>query len=48
MKRKATALWQGDLKSGKGRMEVGSGALKETPYSFRRVSKTSREPIPRS
>ena len=34
MKRKASALWQGDLKSGKGHISTDSGVLKETEYSF--------------
>src|SRR5262245_2442967 len=34
MKRKASAVWQGDLKSGKGNISTESGVLKETPYSF--------------
>lgn len=34
MKRTASAVWQGDLKQGKGTLSTGSGALKETPYSF--------------
>lgn len=34
MDRKASAVWSGDLKSGKGRLSTASGALKETPYSF--------------
>ena len=34
MKRKATAEWQGDLKTGKGRLTSDSGALSATPYSF--------------
>ena len=33
-KRTASAVWQGDLKSGKGVVSTGSGALKATPYSF--------------
>ncbi|HVW20421.1 MAG TPA: OsmC family protein [Opitutaceae bacterium] len=35
MKRTASAIWQGDLKQGKGSLTVPSGTLKETPYSFR-------------
>lgn len=31
--RKASAEWNGDLKSGRGRMRLGSGAI-ETDYSF--------------
>ena len=34
MKRKASAVWHGDLKSGKGTISSDSGALKETQYSF--------------
>src|SRR5690242_3430820 len=34
MKRKATAVWRGDLKGGKGSISTDSGALKETQYSF--------------
>jgi len=31
--RKASAIWEGDLKAGKGKMRLGSGAY-EGPYSF--------------
>jgi osmotically inducible protein OsmC len=34
MKRSASAVWSGDLKSGKGAISTQSGALKETQYSF--------------
>jgi osmotically inducible protein OsmC len=34
MKRSASALWQGDLKSGKGRITTQSGVLKESQYGF--------------
>ena len=34
MKRKASAVWSGDLKSGKGSISTESGTLKETQYSF--------------
>jgi lipoyl-dependent peroxiredoxin len=34
MKRKASAVWHGDLKSGKGAISTGSGALSQTPFSF--------------
>src|SRR5277367_22614 len=34
MKRKASAVWKGDLKSGKGGISTESGVLKETQYSF--------------
>jgi lipoyl-dependent peroxiredoxin len=34
MQRKASAIWQGDLKAGKGTLSTDSGVLKQTPYSF--------------
>lgn len=34
MKRKASAVWQGGLKDGKGSLSTESGVLKETQYSF--------------
>ena len=34
MKRKASAVWRGDLKSGKGDLTSDSGVLKDTQYSF--------------
>ncbi len=34
MKRSASALWQGDLKSGKGRLSTQSGVLKDSQYGF--------------
>jgi lipoyl-dependent peroxiredoxin len=34
MKRKASAVWTGDLKSGKGTMSTDSKVLVNTPYSF--------------
>jgi osmotically inducible protein OsmC len=34
MKRSAKAQWQGDLKSGSGKISIDSGTLSETPYSF--------------
>jgi len=34
MNRKASAIWQGDLKQGKGTISTESGAMKETQYSF--------------
>jgi osmotically inducible protein OsmC len=34
MQRKASAVWQGDLKSGKGTISTDSGILKQTQYSF--------------
>src|SRR5580698_3127980 len=34
MKRSASAIWQGNLKGGKGSLSTDSGVLKSTPYSF--------------
>ena len=34
MKRKASAVWRGDLKGGKGSISTDSGVLKDTQYSF--------------
>ena len=34
MQRKASAVWQGDLKSGKGSLSTDSGTLKSAQYSF--------------
>jgi lipoyl-dependent peroxiredoxin len=34
MQRKATAVWQGDLKTGKGAISTASGVLSNTQYSF--------------
>lgn len=34
MKRKATAVWHGGLKDGKGNLSTESGVLRETQYSF--------------
>jgi osmotically inducible protein OsmC len=34
MKRNASAVWTGDLKTGKGSLTSQSGVLKDTPYSF--------------
>src|ERR1700692_2385278 len=34
MKRKASAVWAGDLKTGKGKISTESGTLKENQYSF--------------
>lgn len=35
MKRKASAVWKGDLKTGKGSISTESGALSATPYGFK-------------
>src|SRR6267378_2998161 len=34
MKRKASAVWQGALKDGKGTISTDSGVLKDAQYSF--------------
>src|ERR1700734_4036133 len=34
MKRTATAVWAGDLKTGKGKISTETGVLKDTQYSF--------------
>lgn len=34
MKRKASAVWQGGLRDGKGTISTDSGVLKDTQYSF--------------
>jgi osmotically inducible protein OsmC len=34
MKRKASAVWEGGLKDGKGRISTASGVLSDTQYSF--------------
>lgn len=34
MQRKASAVWQGGLKDGKGTLSTESGVLKQTQYSF--------------
>ncbi|OZI61258.1 OsmC family protein [Bordetella genomosp. 11] len=34
MKRKASAVWKGDLKSGTGTISTDSGALSSAPYGF--------------
>ncbi len=34
MKKTASAVWHGDLKSGKGTISTESGALKDNPYGF--------------
>lgn len=35
MQRKATAVWSGGLKDGKGQLTTASNALSATPYDFR-------------
>jgi lipoyl-dependent peroxiredoxin len=34
MKRSASAIWQGNLKNGKGSLTTASTVLQQTPYSF--------------
>ncbi len=34
IQRKASAIWRGGLKTGKGSISTASGVLSETPYSF--------------
>ena len=34
MQRKGSAIWQGDLKTGKGTVSTDSGVLSHTQYSF--------------
>ena len=34
MQRKGSAVWEGDLKGGKGTVSTDSGVLAQTPYSF--------------
>ncbi len=34
LKRKASAVWNGDIQAGSGRMSAPGGALNNTPYSF--------------
>ncbi len=35
MQRKATAVWQGELKTGNGVLSVESGTFEQVPYSFK-------------
>lgn len=35
MKSKATAVWQGDLKDGRGQLNTTSNALNDVPYDFK-------------
>ena len=48
MKRKATAVWQGGLKDGKGTVSPESGVLDKAQYSFSTRFETARAPTPRS
>ena len=42
MKRSADAIWQGDLKTGKGSLTSESGVLSTTPYSFQTRFETEK------
>ena len=44
IKKTASAIWQGDLKTGKGQLSTESGALKANPYGFNTGSKASLVP----
>jgi osmotically inducible protein OsmC len=46
MQRHASAVWQGDLKSGKGSISTESGVLKQTQYSFGTRFETGVGPNP--
>lgn len=35
MKKKASAVWTGDLKNGQGTLSTETGALREVPYGFK-------------
>jgi hypothetical protein len=49
IKRRASAVWQGGLKDGKGAISTASGALKSHPYGFAsRFEGKSRARIRRS
>ncbi len=48
MQRKATAVWEGGLKDGKGTISTESGASPTTPYSFGTRFEGRRAPIPRN
>ena len=45
MKRKATALWRGNVKSGKGSLSTESTVLKVAQYSFTAETDASRRPL---
>jgi hypothetical protein len=46
MQRKASAVWQGDLKTGKGAISTDSSSRLSIPSA--RVSRTASAPIPKS
>jgi osmotically inducible protein OsmC len=46
MKRTANAVWEGNLKEGKGDLSTQSGIFKATPYSFRSRFGDGRETNP--
>ena len=40
IKKKASAHWEGDLKTGIGSISTETGVLREAPYGFKAVSYT--------
>lgn len=42
--KKASAHWEGDLKTGLGSISTETGVLREAPTASRRVSKAARAP----
>lgn len=48
IKKKASAHWEGDLKTGIGSISTETGVLREAPTASRRVSRVAREPTPKS
>jgi len=45
MRRKATAVWRGDVKSGNGSLSTESTVLKVAQYSFITETNASRRPV---
>jgi osmotically inducible protein OsmC len=43
IQRSAEAVWQGDLRSGKGTTSTETGALREVPYSFKTRFENDRQ-----
>ena len=48
MQRKASAIWQGGLKDGKGNISTDSGVLKKRNIHSLRALKTAKAPIQKS
>jgi len=48
MKRKASAVWQGGLKDGKGTISADSGVLSNVPIRSRKDSKMRKEQTPKN